>query len=111
VIREKCPACGGEGVTEENVERRVTIPAGVDRDVRVRLAGEGEPGAAGGPPATASASSTSKTIPFCSATGRDLRCEVPITFSQAARWGEPVDVPTLDGPKPCRSPAAPRPTT
>ena len=49
MIREKCPNCGGEGLTAEHVERRVTIPAGVDRDVRVRLAGEGEPGGNGGP--------------------------------------------------------------
>ena len=99
VIRDKCPACGGEGVTEERVERRVTIPAGVDRDVRVRLAGEGEPGGNGGPPGDCYCVIEIEEHPFLTRDGRDLHCEVPITFTQAA-LGATVDVPTLDGPKP-----------
>jgi molecular chaperone DnaJ len=99
IVRDKCPACGGEGVTEEQIERRVTIPAGVDRDVRVRLAGEGEPGAHGGPPGDCFCSIEVEQHPFLNREGRDLHCEVPITFTQAA-LGATVDVPTLDGPKP-----------
>ena len=41
---------GWARATEVTIERKVTIPAGVDNDVQVRLAGEGEPGANGGPP-------------------------------------------------------------
>ena len=99
VIRERCPDCGGDGLTEEHVERRVTIPAGVDRDVRVRLAGEGEPGGNGGPPGDCYVVIEIEDHPFLKRDGRDLHCEVPITFSQAA-LGATVDVPTLDGPKP-----------
>jgi len=99
VIRDKCPTCGGEGLTVEHVERRVTIPAGVDRDVRVRLAGEGEPGAHGGPPGDCYCVIEIEDHPFLTREGRDLHCEVPITFSQAA-LGATVEVPTLDGPKP-----------
>jgi molecular chaperone DnaJ len=99
VIRERCPDCGGEGATEEHVERKVTIPAGVDRDVRVRLAGEGEPGAHGGPPGDCYCVIEIEEHPFLSRDGRDLHCEVPISFTQAA-LGATVEVPTLDGPKP-----------
>ena len=99
VIRDKCPDCGGDGATQEQVERRVTIPAGVDRDVRVRLAGEGEPGASGGPPGDCYCVIEIEEHPFLTRDGRDLHCEVPITFTQAA-LGATVDVPTLDGPKP-----------
>ncbi|NBW85978.1 MAG: molecular chaperone DnaJ [Planctomycetia bacterium] len=99
VIREKCPDCGGEGITEEHVERRVTIPAGVDRDVRVRLAGEGEPGGSGGPPGDCYCVIEIEEHPFLKRDGRDLHCEVPVSFTQAA-LGATVDVPTLDGPKP-----------
>lgn len=99
VIRERCPACGGEGLTEEHVERNVAIPAGVDRDVRVRLAGEGEPGAGGGTPGDCYCVIEIQDHPFLTREGRDLHCEVPITFSQAA-LGATVDVPTLDGAKP-----------
>jgi molecular chaperone DnaJ len=41
--------------------------------------------------------------PFLTRDGRDLHCEVPITFSQAA-LGATVDVPTLDGPRPLQIP-------
>lgn len=99
VIRDKCPACGGAGMTEEKVERKVTIPAGVDNDVRVRLAGEGEPGVHGGPPGDCYCSIVIETHPFLVREGRDLHCRVPVSFCQAA-LGATVEVPTLEGPKP-----------
>ncbi len=99
VIRDKCPACGGAGLTEEKVERKVTIPAGVDNDVRVRLAGEGEPGVHGGPPGDCYCSIVIETHPFLVREGRDLHCRVPVSFCQAA-LGATVEVPTLEGPKP-----------
>jgi molecular chaperone DnaJ len=99
VIRDRCPACGGEGVTQERAARKVTIPAGVDRDVRVRLAGEGEPGAAGGPPGDCYCVIEIEDHPFLVREGRDLHCEVPVSFTQAA-LGATVEVPTLDGPRP-----------
>ncbi|MFM7207263.1 MAG: molecular chaperone DnaJ [Planctomycetaceae bacterium] len=99
VIREKCPGCGGEGVTQEHVERRVPIPAGVDSDVRVRLAGEGEPGGNGGPPGDCYCVIEIEEHPFLKRDGRELHCEVPVSYTQAA-LGATVDVPTLDGLKP-----------
>lgn len=108
IVRDKCGVCGGEGLTEEHVERRVTIPAGVDRDVRVRLAGEGEPGANGGPPGDCFCVIEIEEHPFLHREGCDLHCEVPITFSQAA-LGATLDVPTLDGPKPLQIPRGTQP--
>ena len=99
VIRDRCSACGGEGLTQERAARKVTIPAGVDRDVRVRLAGEGEPGAAGGPPGDCYCVIEIEDHPFLVREGKDLHCEVPVSFTQAA-LGATVEVPTLDGAKP-----------
>jgi len=99
IVRERCPACAGEGLVEEHVERKVTIPAGVDRDVRVRLAGEGEPGANGGPPGDCYCVIEIEDHPFLTRDGRDLHCEVPVSYGQAA-LGATVEVPTLDGPRP-----------
>jgi molecular chaperone DnaJ len=99
VIREKCPACGGAGLTEEHVERKVTIPAGVDNDVRVRLAGEGEPGTHGGSPGDCYCSIVIEEHPFLIRDGRDLHCKVPVTFCQAA-LGVTIEVPTLEGARP-----------
>lgn len=97
IVRDRCPACGGEGVRLERVERRVTIPAGVDADVRVRLAGEGEPGAAGGPPGDCYCVIEIEEHPLLSRQGRDLVCDVPVTFSQVA-LGATIEVATLEGP-------------
>ncbi len=99
IVRDRCTACGGEGVTQERVARKVTIPAGVDRDVRVRLAGEGEPGGHGGPPGDCYCVDEIEDHPFLARDGRDLHCEVPVSFTQAA-LGATIAVPTLDGPKP-----------
>lgn len=103
VVREKCPDCRGVGFVEERVQRKVTIPAGVDEDVRVRLAGEGEPGAGGGPPGDCYCVIQIEEHPFLTRHGRDLLCEVPITYSQAA-LGATIDVPTLQGPRPLEIP-------
>jgi molecular chaperone DnaJ len=99
IVRDRCPPCGGDGVTQEHVARKVTIPAGVDRDVRVRLAGEGEPGASGGPPGDCYCVIEIEDHPFLARDGRDLHCEVPVSFTQAA-LGATIDVPTLDGTRP-----------
>jgi molecular chaperone DnaJ len=104
IVRQKCPACRGQGLVEERVERKVTIPAGVDEDVRVRLAGEGEPGSAGGPPGDCYCVIEVEEHPFLHRHGKDLLCEVPITFSQAALGGT-IEVPTLGGTKPLEIPA------
>ena len=103
LVREKCGACRGAGLVEDQVERKVTIPAGVDEDVRVRLAGEGEPGGNGGPPGDCYCVIQIEEHPFLSRHGRDLVCEVPITYSQAA-LGATIDVPTLKGPQPLEIP-------
>ena len=109
VVRDACPACGGDGVTQEHVARKVTIPAGVDRDVRVRLAGEGEPGGSGGSPGDCYCVIEIEHHPFLAREGRELHCEVPISFTQAA-LGSTVDVPTLDGPRPLEIPRGTQPS-
>jgi molecular chaperone DnaJ len=81
----------------------VTIPAGVDSDVRVRLAGEGEPGVGGGSPGDCYCVIEIEQHPFLTRQGRDLHCDVPITFTQAA-LGATIEVPSLEGPRPIEIP-------
>ena len=107
-IREKCSACRGHGLTEVAVERKVTSPPGVDNDVRVRLGGEGEPGASGGPPGDCYCVIEILEHPFLTRDGHELHCEVPLTFSQCA-LGTTLDAPTLAGAKPLQIPKGTQP--
>ncbi|MBL6910966.1 MAG: molecular chaperone DnaJ [Pirellulales bacterium] len=108
IVRDKCPDCAGQGQTEVSIERKVTIPAGVDNDVQIRLAGEGEPGANGGPPGDCYCVIEISDHPFLTRDGHELHCEVPLTFSQCA-LGTTAEAPTLHGPKPLQIPKGTQP--
>src|SRR5262249_15997148 len=49
IVRERCGECRGSGRTEAIHAIKVKVPPGVDEGMRLRLAGEGEAGIAGGP--------------------------------------------------------------
>jgi len=106
VIRDQCPACGGQGLTEERVERKVTIPAGVDGDVRVRLAGGGGPGGNGGPPGGRPGGFEIGGDPR--AANCTARCR---SRSRRRRSGPRSTCPRSMAPSRCRSPAAHRAAT
>ena len=72
------------------------IPAGVDDGMRLRVAGEGEAGIAGGPPGDLYVVIHVRPHPLFTREGNDLACEVPISFVQAALGAE-IEVPTLEG--------------
>jgi len=50
LITDPCSDCRGRGFVAEKHKMDVAIPAGVDDGMRVRLTGQGEPSAGGGPP-------------------------------------------------------------
>ena len=72
------------------------IPPGVDVGDRIRLAGEGEAGLAGGTPGDLYVQIEVREHPIFTRDGKNLFCEVPISFVDAALGGE-LEVPTLDG--------------
>lgn len=77
------------------VERlTVKIPPGVHDGSVIRLAGEGEPGARGGPAGDLKLTVKVAPHPYFRRDGADLLLDVPITPSEAA-LGAKVDVPTL----------------
>jgi len=95
-IREKCPECRGRGRVEQTRTIDVRIPPGVDSQTRMRVAGEGEPGANGAPPGDLYIVLEVKDHPFFERRGADLYCTIPISFSQAALGAE-ISVPGLTG--------------
>jgi molecular chaperone DnaJ len=104
VIDEPCTTCKGAGTTRQVKRYRVKVPAGVKDGSRIRLAGKGEPGIAGGPAGDLYVVTRVRSSPVFKRKGDDLEVEVPITIAEAVKGGT-VEVPTLDGTKRIRVPA------
>jgi molecular chaperone DnaJ len=96
IIPEQCPTCSGAGRVKKHKTLSVKIPAGVDRDDRVRLSGEGEAGLNGGPSGDLYVVINIKPHLVFQRENSDLHCEMPISFATAALGGE-IEIPTLDG--------------
>jgi molecular chaperone DnaJ len=96
VITDPCPKCKGEGRTLTQKKVQVNIPAGVEDGTRIRYAGMGEAGYFGGPPGDLYIVLHVKEHAFFEREGTDLRCVIPISFTQAA-LGTEIKVPTMDG--------------
>ncbi len=82
---------------------RVTIPAGVGDGSQIRLAGQGEPGALGGPPGDLYLSVRLRQHPLLRRDGKDLFLDLPVTVPEAVLGAE-VTLPTFDGPVRLRIP-------
>lgn len=107
-ISNPCPGCRGAGQVRVNKKVAVKIPAGVDNGSRLRLTGEGEPGALGGPPGDLYVFIHVEPHPFFQRNNTDIYCEVEISFVQAA-LGDKVSVPTLNGKKDLEVPKGTQP--
>jgi molecular chaperone DnaJ len=81
---------------QETRDIKVRIPAGVDDGSRLKLRGEGEGGAYGGPPGDLYVMLHVKPHAIFQREGAHILCELPISMVQAA-LGAQVDVPTLKG--------------
>ncbi len=97
VVADPCPACQGTGRRAGKTTLTVTIPAGVEDGVSLRLEGEGEAGERGAPPGDLYVFVHVRPHEVFVRRGRDLHCEVPIPFTTAALGGS-VPIPTLAGP-------------
>lgn len=75
---------------------KVRIPAGVEDGQKIRLGGQGMPGAAGGPPGDLFLRVRIEPHPFLRREGRDLHLDLPVTVAEAM-LGARVDVPTFTG--------------
>lgn len=96
IIKNPCSRCGGEGRVRVDRKIEIRIPPGVETGSQLRISGEGEAGAAGGPPGDLFVVLVVREHPFYSREGTTLFCEIPINFPQAA-LGDSLDVPLLDG--------------
>ncbi len=95
-ITDPCGTCRGQGRVEKTKTLSVKVPPGVDTGDRIRLSGEGEAGPEGGPAGDLFVQMSVRQHAIFERDGKDLYCEVPITFVDAALGGD-LEVPTLDG--------------
>jgi len=96
VIRDVCVTCRGQGRMIRERDLEVGIPAGVDSGTRLRMTGQGEPGANGGPAGDLYIFLEVKDHAFFERRGADLYCTIPVSIAQAA-LGAIIKVPTLTG--------------
>jgi molecular chaperone DnaJ len=96
VISKPCTTCRGSGRIQKERKLTVKIPAGIATGQRMRVSGEGEAGAAGGPSGDLYVVIHVQDHPFWQRDGNDLYCEIPVNFPTLALGGE-ILIPTLDG--------------
>ena len=96
LIPEPCAPCSGQGKVKRQKTLEVKMPAGIDDGMRIRSAGNGEPGTNGGPAGDLYIEVRIKKHEIFERDGDDIHCKVPISMVTAALGGE-IEVPTLDG--------------
>ena len=96
VIAKPCRTCGGSGTVRRERDLSVQIPAGVESGMRIRLAGEGEAGAKGGPKGDLYIFVDVAEHDIFERDGPNLYCRTPVHMSKAALGGE-IEIPTIDG--------------
>ncbi len=96
IIPEPCTACNGAGKIKRQKTLEVKIPAGINEGMRIRSAGNGEPGTNGGPPGDLYIEIRIKQHDIFERDGDDLHCTVPVSLTTVALGGS-IEVPTLVG--------------
>jgi molecular chaperone DnaJ len=96
VPSEPCATCGGNGQVRRQRAVNVTVPAGVETGSKIRLAGQGERGAAGGQPGDLVLTFRVEPDSFFTRDGLDVECTIHVNLAQAV-LGSKVKVRTVDG--------------
>ncbi|WP_396268163.1 molecular chaperone DnaJ [Ideonella sp.] len=96
IIPEPCTTCNGAGRIKKQKTLEVKIPAGINEGMRIRSAGNGEPGTNGGLAGDLYIEIRIKQHDIFERDGDDLHCTVPISVVTASLGGT-IEVPTLAG--------------
>jgi molecular chaperone DnaJ len=107
-ISNPCPTCQGRGLERKTRRKVVSVPAGVDSGTQIRLAGEGQPGANGGPNGNLYIAINVKSHKYFRRRENDILLDLNINIAQAVLGAE-VEIPTVDGPAKLKIPAGIQP--
>ena len=94
VNRYPCEPCNGRGRVERETTLQVSVPAGVDNGMRLRLTGEGESGTLGGPSGDLFVVIGISQHDVFERDGDHLHMELPISVYQAMLGAE-IEVTTI----------------
>jgi molecular chaperone DnaJ len=110
IIKDRCPACYGEGIKLGEVTVKVAVPSGVENGNYLTLRGQGNSGPRGG--AAGDLIVVIEEIPheLFSRNGNDVIYSLAVSFPDLV-LGTKVDVPTLDGAVKLTIPPATQPET
>lgn len=95
-LSQPCGSCRGAGVTEQDHSVAIKIPAGVVTGTRLRVRNGGHYLRGSSAPGELHIEVQVEEHPFFKAQGKNIHCEAPIGFAQAALGGR-VEIPTVDG--------------
>ena len=95
MVSDPCNSCSGEGRIREEHEIKVTIPAGVDEGMRLRVPRKGNEGEPGGPPGDLFVVLEVHEHDSFRRDGEHVKLTVPISYAQAC-LGAKITVPTVD---------------
>lgn len=93
---KKCSDCSGKGRVSVRKTITVTVPAGIDNENRLRIAGKGESGTNGGPNGDLYIEFSVKEHDFFIREEDDIYIELPLTITEAV-LGAKKEIPTLYG--------------
>ncbi|WP_457421580.1 molecular chaperone DnaJ [Roseateles sp. P5_E7] len=96
IIPDPCTTCNGQGKVKKQKTLEVKIPAGINEGMRIRSAGNGEPGVNGGPAGDLYIEIRIKQHDLFERDGDDLHCTMPVSMVTATLGGS-IEVPTLGG--------------
>lgn len=97
-IDKKCTECDGTGTVHKRRTLEVKIPAGIEDGARLRLAGQGEAGANGGPAGDFYLDVRVRPDKRFERNGNDLIMRVDVPFTTLALGGE-IEIETIDDKK------------
>lgn len=110
VIEERCEVCSGRGQKQEAKKLKITIPAGVDNGLRLRVSGEGDAGQRGGPPGDLYVYLYVNDDSDFRRDGINILSELEVSYLQAI-LGCRLSVTTVDGPIELTIPPGTQPNT
>lgn len=95
VITNPCQACKGDGFTTKSEEVEISVPAGVDNEMRLRISGKGNQGKSGARGDLYLVLYVQDDAHFIR-NGNDIYIEVPVFFTQIL-LGAKIHIPSLSG--------------